>query len=234
MKDFFHEEVARHYDERNSNLAPINNNMHFLVGLILKDLPARARILCVGVGTGAEIISLAEQYPGWSFVGLDPSAPMLDVCRKRLGGACILDRCTLVNGYVQDVPAEENFDAVLSILVAHFVKRDDRPDFYRNIRQRLKAGGYLVSAEISFDLDSPAFPLMLENWSRIQTLMGATPEQLQALPYVLRHMLDVLSPSETENILRASGIPVPVRFFQSLMISGWYGRNDPAAALHEV
>ena len=52
--------------------------MHFLIGLVLKELPTDARILCVGVGTGAEIFSLAEEYPEWTFVGVDPSADMLE------------------------------------------------------------------------------------------------------------------------------------------------------------
>lgn len=153
---------------------------------------------------------------------------MLDVCRERLKEAGVLDRCELINGYVQDAPAGENFDAALSILVAHFVKREDRPAFYQNIQQRLKAGGYLVSAEISFDLDSAEFPSMLENWKSVQTLMGATPEQLEALSAMLRDTLCVLSASETESLIRSSGISLPVRFFQSFMVSGWYGKKDPA------
>lgn len=226
MADFFTPEASRTYDEKNSRLAPIADNMHFLIRLILRDLPSRSRILCVGVGTGAEILSLATEYPEWSFVGVDPSAAMLEVCRKRLEGAGVMDRCELIHGYVQDAPPGENFDAVLSVLVAHFVQRGERPDFYRNIQQRLKTGGYFVSAEISFDLNSPEFPSMLKNWERVQQLMGATPDSLKSLPNALRDVLCVLPPSETESLIRASGISLPVRFFQALMITGWYGRKD--------
>lgn len=53
--------AAPTYDEKNQQLAPIADNMHFLIRLILKKMaPARARVLCVGVGTGAEIFSLAN------------------------------------------------------------------------------------------------------------------------------------------------------------------------------
>lgn len=223
---FFSREMAEGYDQRNRGLAPIADNMHFLVRLVLADLPSSARILCVGVGTGAEILSLAGIHPDWSFVGVDPSAGMLDVCRGRLKQAGLLDRCELVHGRVEDVAEGAQFDAVLSMLVAHFVGRDDRAGFYRNIHDRLKPGGYFVSTEICHDLDSAGFPEMLKNWERVQALMGATPESLQKLPDLLRNALCVLSPEQTEAMLRAAGFPLPVPFFQAFMVCGFYATRQ--------
>ncbi|MCC7460777.1 MAG: class I SAM-dependent methyltransferase [Proteobacteria bacterium] len=223
--DFFTKDMAQAYDQRNSKLSPIFECMHFLSSLVLKELPGASRILCVGVGTGAEIFSLSKAFPKWSFVGVDPSASMLEVCRERLAQAGILDRCQLVYGYVSDVESGENFDAVLSILVGHFVSREDRIPFFQNMISRLKKGGYLINTEISFDLDSKEFPLMLKNWEQVQSLMGATPESLAALPKQLRELLTVLPSGEFENLYRQNGIQNPVRFFQALMISGWYGRK---------
>ncbi len=226
MADFFTKDMAQAYDEKNRRLAPIADNMHFLIRLILQDLPPQSRILCVGAGTGAEILSLSQAYPGFTFVGVDPSAEMLDVCRQRLEAAGVMERCDLIHGYVEDAPGGEMFDAALSILVAHFVKREGRLAFYRNMQDRLKPGGYLINTEISFDLDAPEFPLMLKNWERVQTLMGATPDSLQALPRMMREVLSVLSGEETEDLLRESGIAMPLRFFQAFMISGWVGRKE--------
>jgi len=226
MKDFFTSEAAKSYDEKNKQLAPIADNMHFLIRLILKDLPKDSRILCVGVGTGAEILSLAKEYPGWSFVGVDPSSSMLEVCRKRMEDAGIADRCTFIHGYAQDVPVGEKFDAALSILVGHFIKKEERVNFYEKIHELLSKGGYFVNTEISFDLDSKNFPSMLKNWERVQTLMGATPDSLKALPNLLRDPLTVLPPSEVENLFNAGGFMDPVRFFQAFMIIGWYARCE--------
>lgn len=225
MSDFFTKEAAQGYDERNKRLAPIADNMHFLIRMVLQDLPVQARMLCIGVGTGAEILSLAEAHPEWTFVGVDPSASMLEVCRERLKKAGVIDRCALINGYVQDAPKEEKYDAALSVLVGHFVKRQDRVDYYRQMMERLKPGGYLINTEISFDLDSPEFPSMLKNWERVQAMMGATPESLASLPKQLREMLTVLPPAETDSLLQQAGATQPVRFFQSMMIHGWYSRK---------
>ncbi|MFS4457903.1 class I SAM-dependent methyltransferase [Bdellovibrio sp. HCB2-146] len=223
--DFFNKEAAQRYDERNSKLSRISDCLHFLTTLALKDLPAKSRILCVGVGTGAEIMTLAQTFPEWTFVGLDPSQNMLDVCQDRMKAAGFASRCEFVHGFIQDLPVNTPFDAAVSFLVAHFVKREERLSFFQNMTKHLKDHGYLVNAEISFDLDSPEFPLMLKGWEQVQSLMGATPESLATLPKQLKEMLTVLPPSETEAILRQSGINLPMRFFQAMMICGWYGKK---------
>jgi tRNA (cmo5U34)-methyltransferase len=222
--DFFNGEMARHYDERNSRLSDISACLHFLTTLVLKDLPARSKILCVGAGTGAEILSLSRVFPEWRFVALDPSNAMLEVCRERLEKAGVADRCEFIHGYTQDL-SQSGFDAALSILVAHFVKREERPGFFRQMTDRLRKGGYLVNAEIGFDLNSKEFPSMLKNWEAVQTLMGATNESLAMLPKQLKEMLTILPPSETEAVIRESGIDLPVRFFQAFMICAWYGKK---------
>ena len=215
--------AAKSYDEKNMQLAPITENMHFLIRLILRNISAHARVLCVGVGTGAEILSLSESFPEWTFVGIDPSIGMINVCRENLERAGVLNRCELIQGYVGDLPDKENFDVALSILVAHFVKREERVSFYQAMCSRLFPEGILINTEISYDLNSKEFPLMLKNWEEVQSRMGASPESLANLAVVLREKLSVIPPIETEQLLKQSGIFLPVQFFQAFMISGWYG-----------
>ncbi len=222
MTNFFNKEASEKYDERNKGLAPIFENMHFLIQLILKDLPENSRILCVGVGTGAEILSLAKEYPQFTFVGVDPSAEMLEVCQKKLEAVGVTDRCELIQGYVQDISDEEKFDSVLSILVGHFVKKEEKLDFYKNINQRLKSEGIFIDTELSLDLASESFSLLLKNWEKVQTLMGATPESLKMLPETLKERLSIASPTEIDSLLKESGFKIPIRFSQSFLVVGWY------------
>ena len=141
--------------------------------------------------------------------------------RRRLEQAGVLPRCELIEGYVEDAPGGP-FDAVVSLLVAHFIKREGRPAFYAAIHDRLGSGGRFVSAEISGDLDAPAFPLALEDWKQIQTLMGATPQSLTNLGAMMRDALGVLPPEDTEALWRAAGFATPIPFFQAFMIRGWH------------
>ncbi|RYZ73156.1 MAG: class I SAM-dependent methyltransferase [Proteobacteria bacterium] len=220
---FFTEEMAQGYDDRNQRLSAIGESLHFIIRLLAADLPPQARILCVGVGTGAEMISLAQAYPTFNFVGVDPSAGMLKVCEKRLHELALDQRCELITGYVQDISPDVGYDAVLSILVAHFVPRDERAKYYRELTCRLKPGGLLINAEISGDLDSELAPKMIHDWKKIQALMGATPESLAQLPFTLRSVLSVYSPKEIEQMLVDAGLNNLRQFFQAFMIHAWVG-----------
>jgi tRNA (cmo5U34)-methyltransferase len=218
-------DTANVYDEKNQQIAPIFNNLHFLIQLILKDIPGQARVLCVGVGTGAEILALSGMFTEWTFVCVDPSIGMIDICRERLRKAGVLNRCELINGFVHD-PEGERFNAALSILVGHFVKREERLKYYQAMCNRLCSNGILINTEISFDLDSPEFPLMLKNWETLQSLMGATPESLANLSRQLREVLTIMSPEEIEKLLNQCALLAPVRFYQAFMIQGWYGLKN--------
>jgi len=49
---------AAGYDEQWDKMAPIRGGLYLLVESMFAELPADARILCVGVGTGADWISV--------------------------------------------------------------------------------------------------------------------------------------------------------------------------------
>ncbi len=222
---FFNREMADRYDRVNKPLMPISDCLHFLMRLALSKMSEEARVLCVGVGTGAEILALAAERPRWSFVGVDPAPEMLEVARHRLAEAGVIDRCELVEGYAEDV-TDSGFDAVISLFVAHFVQRQDRPAFYRAIHDRLVPGGHFVSAEISANLDAPQFPAMLDDWKQVQSLMGANAESLASLEGTLRNVLGVVGPEDTEVLWRDAGFALPVPFFQAFMIRGWHARKS--------
>src|SRR4051794_1322180 len=74
-------------------------------------------------GTGHELICLADRFPGWRFVAVEPSASMLDVCRRKAEERGIAARCELHEGYLESLPPGEAFDAAisLSLLVSQFI-----------------------------------------------------------------------------------------------------------------
>jgi len=52
---------ASSYDKRFAALAPMRDALYLLIRVILSELP-NAHILCVGAGTGSELIYLAQNF----------------------------------------------------------------------------------------------------------------------------------------------------------------------------
>jgi hypothetical protein len=52
----FDRNMASSYDKGNAVFAPLREALNFLMRTILSELPIDAQILCVGVGTGSEVI----------------------------------------------------------------------------------------------------------------------------------------------------------------------------------
>lgn len=124
-KIVFDEERAASYDHIFEKIAPMRDALHLLTRLVFSELPSAARILCVGAGTGAEILYLAEAFPQWRFTAVEPAAPMLAICRRRAEEAGIASRCTFHEGYLESLPATDPFDAATCLLVA-FSSRERR------------------------------------------------------------------------------------------------------------
>ena len=118
----FNKEQAATYDERFAKLAPQRDALHLLIRILLGDLPERARVLCVGAGTGAELLALARAFPGFAFTAVEPAQAMLEVCEKRAHEEGVADRCVFHHGYLATLPAGEPFDVATSLLVSQFLK----------------------------------------------------------------------------------------------------------------
>ena len=117
----FDQQNAATYDQRFAKLAAMRDALHLLIGAIFADLPAEARILCVGAGTGHELIYLAQKFPEWRFAVVEPSGPMLDVCRRKADACGITSRCVFHEGYLESLPPSAPFDAATSLLVSQFI-----------------------------------------------------------------------------------------------------------------
>lgn len=217
---------ADSYDSQWAKLSPVSACLRFLLGTVLSDLPEDARILCVDAGTGAEMIYLAQQFPGWRFTAVEPSAPMLEIYRGRVAELKIGARCILHHGYLDTLATSEPFDAATSILVSQFiVDHADRSSFFRSIAQRLRPGGYLASADLAFDISTPAYESRLEVWLRMMTNAGVTPEMIDRLRVVYGRDVAVLPPEQVGEIIASSGFETPIPFFQAGLIQGCYSKR---------
>ncbi len=213
------------YEKFNLHFQPVAKGMYLLTMLTLKNLPEKAKILCVGVGTGADIIDIAQMKPGWKFTGIEPSKTMLEGCKKNLESKGLTDRCDLFQGYLSDFQTSESYDAVLCFFVFHFIPVEERKKIFADIQQYLKPGGTFVHAEISCDFESRNFSQQLEDWKSLHGHAGATEEKLAEMQNVLKNQLSVLSPQKTEALLKELKFDAPTLFFQSFLIRAWHSKK---------
>ncbi len=70
-------------------------------------------LLDVGTGSGAIVISLASELPGWQLTGLDISAAALTIARENMEMNQVAEQVTLVQGDLVELPAQQ-YDLIVS------------------------------------------------------------------------------------------------------------------------
>ena len=214
------------YDKQWAKLAPIRDGLHFLVESVFAGLPSDARILCVGVGTGAEMAHLALRFPGWRFTAVDPSGGMLEVCRCRVEEQGFVTRCNFHEGYLDSLPVEEAHDAATCFLVSQFImEHDARSDFFRSIARRLKPGGILTSSDLASDVRSNAFESLLKTWLNMMAGADVPPEGLERMRAAYASDVSILPPATVAAIIESGGFETPVQFFQAGLLHAWYSKR---------
>lgn len=161
----FNEERARTYDAGARSVMPGYEALHEMArhSLTAYVNPAEpARVVLLGIGTGYEAEQLRQRCPQWTLIGVDPSAPMLDVARARLQ-----DSIELRIGVLDDFPDLVELDAVLSVGVLHHLpSREHQLALLQTLGRRLQPGGALiVGCQVGpYEAGSPRIRAMESRW----------------------------------------------------------------------
>jgi tRNA (cmo5U34)-methyltransferase len=226
LQAVFDQKCASGYDQQWSKMAPLRDAIHLLIRAVFAELRADARILCVGAGTGPELLYLAEQFPTWRFVAVEPSAPMLEVCRNKANERGIADRCEFHEGYLESLPQVEGFDAATSLLVSQFIlDREARTGFFQGIAERLSPGGILVNSDLAFAANPVSYESLLNVWFRVMRSGDLTAEAIEAMRAAYDRDVAILPPEDVARLIAAGGFDTPIPFFQTGLIRAWYARR---------
>ncbi len=226
----FGEEHAARYEERFARMAPMRDALHFLSAVVLHDLPADARVLCVGAGTGAELLALATRFPGWSFMAVDPSAPMLRLCRQRAEAAGLLARCEFHEGFVSSLPPGPTYHAATSLLVSQFITTTPRRvAFFQEIASRLRPGGRLVTADLSSGGNiSDEHTRRVAVWQQMLAYCGVEAERMAQMLEAWKRDVAILPARDIEALLRQAGFAAPTLISQHVLIHAWIAHRGVA------
>jgi tRNA (cmo5U34)-methyltransferase len=172
----FNEERARTYDHGARTYMPGYEALHETARHSLTaflDRNAPARVLLLGVGTGYEAEQLLQFCPQWTLIGVDPSAPMLEVAQQRVGSSV-----ELRTGVLQDFPDLTELDAVLSIGVVHHLgSREQQVALINELGRRVRPGGaLLVGCQVGpYAADSARGGALKSRWREL----GMSPQEVE-------------------------------------------------------
>lgn len=186
-------------------------------------LPKRAKILVVGAGTGMEIIEFGPLSPDWSFHGVDPSANMLDLARRKIAEKEIGNKINLAQGYVDDLIDKEGFDGATCILVMHFLKDDGaKLDLLKSINRRLKHGAPLVLVDGCGTRGSRAFKENLKAWKQYPVMHGLKLDYVEkAFSKTIMKMVQFVPESRILELLKEAGFTNVFKYYSGFLYSGW-------------
>ncbi|MFT3847585.1 MAG: class I SAM-dependent methyltransferase [Propionivibrio sp.] len=225
IKAIFDRQAAS-YDTQWAKTAAINNCLYLLLESLFTELPADARILCVGVGTGAELAHLASKNPAWRFTAVEPSGPMLDICRQRAEKEGFASRCDFHEGYLDSLPVAGLHDAATCFLVSQFILDPQaRAGFFREISSKLKLGGFLASSDLASDVASSEYEVLLHAWMNMMARSDVSPEGIANMRKAYASDVAILAPDKVASIIESGGFEPPAQFFQAGLIHAWLSRR---------
>ena len=216
---FFNEHAAASYLDGPPRQVPGYAGLLRMTTLLLAErVPVDGRVLVLGAGGGLELKAFADAYADWSFDGVDPSGPMLQLAEKTTAEHAA--RTRLHEGYI-DIAPDGPFDAATCILVFHFMTREERLDALRQLRRRLKPGAPFVLAHISFPQAEPERSRWIARHVAFGAAAGLTPEQMDSARQAIGTRLSILDPAEEEALLHDAGFSDITQFYAAFSFRGW-------------
>lgn len=162
-------------------------------------------ILDIATGTGDLAILLARRMPHATVTGVDLSAGMVEIGRRKVADAKLADRVTLTTGDCLDLPfADSTFDC---ITVAYGVRNfADIAAGYRQMHRTLRSGGTLCVIELATPVNPLVLPLYrLYTRHLIPALGRLVSKDSRAYTYLPESIAAVPQREEMCRIMREAG-----------------------------
>lgn len=223
MSSFSDPQAVARYAEGPVRQVPGFHGMQQMAAILLAEaVPHGGTVLVLGAGGGLELKAFAEAQPGWTFVGVDPSAEMLKLAHATLGA--LASRAVLHEGYIDTAPPGP-FDGATCLLTLHFLNADERLHTLRELRGRLRPGAPLVVAHHSFPLENGARERWLARYAAFATASGVPAKDAANASVAISARLPLLSPEQDEALLREAGFENVEQFYAGFTFRGWVAYN---------
>ncbi len=192
-----------------------------MIGVLLAErLPDDGQILVIGAGGGLETRALAATGEGWTFVGVDPSAAMLDMARA-IAGPVAGDRLRLIEGVVGDAP-KGPFDAATCVLVLGLIPDDGgKAAILAEAHRRLTSGAPFILVDHCIDPSTADRDLRLDRYAAYARASGVDPEMVAKARVMMAASQTMVAPERNEALLEAAGFKATELFYLGMAWRGW-------------
>lgn len=171
------------------------------------ELPEGGRVLDLATGTADLAMLVARREPTVSIVGLDPSARMLEVGRRKVGAAGLDGRIELVQGDAQELPFED--DSFDGTCIAFGIRNvPDRPRALREMARVTKPGGRVAILELSEPRKGLLGPLARFHVHTVVPWLGSLLSGAREYRYLQRSIAAFPPAEEFAGIMEAAGLEV--------------------------
>jgi tRNA (cmo5U34)-methyltransferase len=219
MSSFTDPKAITGYAQNAMRRVPGLNDIHRMAALLLAErTPTAGQVLVVGAGGGIELKCFAEAFSSWRFVGVDPSAEMLELAKTHLGD--LVSRVQLLHGFIETAPPGP-FDAASCLLTLHFTNKAERFRTLSEIHTRLKPGGALVVVHYSISQQGNDRDLWLSRCAEFAILSGISAIQAKNSTTAIGQKLPILTPEEDEQLMQQAGFSGISTFYIGLGFRGW-------------
>jgi tRNA (cmo5U34)-methyltransferase len=149
IEDFsFDAKVAAVFDDMVARSVPFYAEVQRMVVETANSFLQKGGVFCdIGCSTGTTIEALAALQPESTvrYVGIDPSAPMLEQATQKL--AHLSDRVELLHGSVQEEHMLRPANVVAMLYTLQFIRPIDRAEVISRIHDSILPGGCFILAE---------------------------------------------------------------------------------------
>ena len=225
MKDdlAFDMEMAKEYDKGIRRAMPTYDALFRMVQSFLRaNVDDGAKLLVIGAGGGNEMVTFGKANPTWTFAGVDPSEPMLEVALQKAKNEGLEDRVSIHTGIIEDVEFTEKFDASTCLLVLHFIDSiEEKLSLLKQVKENLKPGSPFVLVSMFGDQTQLEFEERMKLWKSIWLdLTDLEPEDVDAMEESVRE-LSFIPVWQIEELLEKAGFERISQFFSTTLFGGW-------------